>query len=126
MDKRPKVVFAAIVLIGLPFAVWAGWTWAGASPAPAATPGGDGGLGTAPVGGKHPRIRMTPAPSSTVTPTATPTASTSPTSIPASPTGPGAPTPSPSPSETLAPEATVGPTLPPTEPPSSPDVSPTP
>jgi hypothetical protein len=126
VDKRPKLVFAAIVLIGLPFAVWAGWTWAGTGPAPAATPAGDGGLGTAPVGGKQPRVRMTPLPSSTVTPTATPTASTSPTQIPASPTATGAPTLAPSPSETLAPEATVEPPPPPTEPPASPDVSPTP
>jgi hypothetical protein len=126
VDKRPKVVFAAIVLIGLPFAVWAGWTWAGTGPAPAATPVGDGGLGTAPVGGKHPRVRMTLSPSTTVTPSATPTSSTSPTAPPASPTAPVDPTPSPSPSETLAPEATVEPTYPATEPPASPDASPTP
>ncbi|MEJ3743298.1 hypothetical protein WEI85_08435 [Actinomycetes bacterium KLBMP 9797] len=118
------MIFAAIVLMGLPFAVWAGWHLAGVASAPGETPSGAGGLGVAPGGDRPARVRETPPTPPIGSPTATPTAST-PTTVPSMPpTGTASPLPTVSPS--AAPEATVDPTPAPTDPPTPPPVTPTP
>lgn len=116
MDKTPKVVFAAIVLLGLPPAVWLGWTWSGDSLPPASDPAGAGNLGTAAPHGATPTRGWVTVPSTlSASPTLTPSAG--PTPSPAAPTATTVPTYSPT--ATSAPEATPEPTPSPVEPPPS-------
>ncbi|MGN9910873.1 hypothetical protein ACTMTJ_25270 [Phytohabitans sp. LJ34] len=125
MDKTPKVVFAAIVVLGLPLAVWVGWHLATDGPPPASRPEGAGNLGTAPPGASAP-ARGWPGRG----PASLPVGASQ--SVSASPSAPGTPVPSatstaepvPTPSPTTAPEATAEPTPPPSTPPVSADPSP--
>jgi hypothetical protein len=117
VNKTPKVVFAAIVVLGLPLAVWAGWRLAGSEPPAASTPSGAGNLGTAPSGATPGHAWTTTPLNPSGTRTATPSASGAPSPPAASPTATAEPTSTATP--TAAPEGTAEPTVPPTGPPPS-------
>jgi hypothetical protein len=125
VDKTPKVVFAAIVVLGLPLSVWVGWHLATGTPAPASRPEGAGNLGTAPPGASAP-ARGWPGNG----PASQPVAASQPASAP--PSAPGMPMPAATttaepaltPTPTTAPEATAELTPPPSSPPPSADPTP--